>query len=215
MSESRGDRVRSCGVAFALLLAPAMAQADFPHPATSTLPAHVVVVGWNGFTPDYSAGRFEVVMRDLGYNPMGDVRVVLDFTGAPGLRLSGDMLDASATMNCTARTMAKFTSADGRAFFTIFGSAEGGSAPPGPLLVRIFANGYDLGVRPLSIVDLDGLNGAGANDLAIWLQDAGTATNPGRGDHDGDGVLGANDLSLWLTIAGRGGSAQSPPSFCP
>lgn len=201
--------------ALALLLCAAPALADIWNPATSTIPTHIVVVGWNGVGADDGTGRFEVVVRDLVSNPVPGSHVVVDFSNAPEMRLGSNPLDGAATLQCPQHMVSKFTDAAGRVQFTIVGAGSNVVAQAGPVTARIYADGVLLGSVPFAILDLDGMNGAGANDVSLWLEDYGTLENRGRGDYDGNGSTGANDLSLWLTAAGTGRSSVSAASFCP
>ena len=78
----------------------------------------------------------------------------------------------------------------------------------------MYADGVLLGSLTAATLDQDGGGGAGANDLSLWLTDAGSLGYYGRSDYDYSGDLGANDLSLWLTAAGALGSAESG-TLCP
>ncbi len=199
----------------ALLLFAAPLGAGVPSPANSTIPKQIPVVGMFGGQPDTATGAVEVVVRDLANNPVAGALVTIDFGTVPDVRLAPDMLDPELTVQCASSTVTAYTNAAGRARFTILGAGRGTSAQDGVIRARVSETGRLLGEVPVVIYDLDGVNGVGANDLALWLQDIGSLENRGRGDYDGSGFTGANDISVWLGVAGRWGSAQSTPLLCP
>lgn len=207
--------MRILTAALAMMLCAAPALADIWNPANSTIPSHIVIVGWNGVGADDGTGRFEIVVRDLANNTLPGIRVFVDFSSTFEVRLASNALDAAASTHCAQRMVSKFTDAAGRAQFTIVGAGSNLVAQAGPITARFYADGVLIGSAPCAILDLDGMNGAGANDVSLWLQDYGTLQDPGRGDYDGNGQLGANDLSLWLVAAGSGRSSLSAPAFCP
>lgn len=200
------------------MLVAASAFAGVPSPGNSTLPspAFFTVVGHSLGTPD-ALGTFSIVVRDLANNPINGSSVVLDFSAASDLVPASDQLDAGAsTVNCAAKTVRKFSGVTGTATFTVVGAANNSGASPGAGLngVKVYADGVLLGSLTAAVLDQDGGGGAGANDLSLWLTDAGSLGYFGRSDYDYSGDLGANDLSLWLTAAGALGSSESG-TLCP
>lgn len=210
-------RTASLSAVFAAfgLLAVHAAVAGIPSPANSSIPSHIHIVGRYGSQPDTSAGLFSVTARDLANNPISGAAIFVDFSWNPDVRLATDQLTSSVTVNCGSRTVRAYTDSRGQAFFTILGTGTGTPAGSTVPTTRIYLDGMLLGVVPTSIYDLDGLNGIGANDLSLWLNDFGTGTNPLRGDYDGSGFVGANDLSVWLGAFGTGASSQSATPTCP
>lgn len=209
----RKATLTACG-----MLVAASAFAGVPSPGNSSLPspAFFTMVGHSLGVPD-AAGTFTITVRDLANNPINGSSVVLDFSAASDLVPASDQLDAAAsTVNCVAKTVRKFTGATGAVTFTVVGAANNAGASAGAGLngVKVYADGVLLGSLTCATYDQDGLSGAGANDLAVWLSDAGSLAYFGRSDYDYSGDLGANDLSVWLGAAGALGSAESG-TLCP
>lgn len=209
----RKATLTACG-----MLVAASAFAGVPSPGNSDLPvpAFFTMVGNSLGVPD-ALGQFTIVIRDLANNPINGSSVVLDLSAAADLTASSDQLDGGAsTVNCAAKTVRKFTDVTGTVTFTVVGFANNSGASAGAGLdgVKVYADGVLIGTLTAATLDQDGGGGAGANDLSLWLTDAGSLGYFGRSDYDYSGDLGANDLSLWLTAAGALGSAESGTT-CP
>ena len=205
-------------VAALSLLAPVAsgAPACVPSPYNSTKPSLIRLVGASGGGPDAAAGQFEVVVRDLAMNQLNGASVVIDFSGCSDLSICSDQMDPNAVVNCVAKTVRKFTNAQGQATFTILGSSNGtGNAATLLAGARIFGNGTCLGNATAASFDLDGNGVVGAGDLSVWLGDFGSGVPYGRSDFDGSGSIGACDLSEWLGVFGAGGSTRSCAASCP
>lgn len=182
----------------------------------STVPATIALVGSSAGIPDAAIGQFTVVVRDITNNPINGASIVVDLSNCEDLQLCADQLDPEALVNCTAKTMRKFTHVTGAATFTVLGRSNGaGSATTLLNGARIYANGTLIGSPTVAAYDLDGGSGIGANDLSAWLGDFGTGEPYGRADYDGSGGVGANDLSLWLSAYGAAGSTSSCVVACP
>ena len=187
------------------------------YPPNCTVPNTIALVGSHASVPD-AVGRFTVVVRDIANNPRNGASVVIDLSPCPDVLVCADQLDASATVNCAAKTVRKFTDVMGSVSFTILGGSNGsGNATTLLHGVRIFANGLQIGSPTAACYDLGGQNGLNINDLSVWLADYGTPGNPtfGRSDFDGDGAIGINDLSRWLTAYGADGSETGCAASCP
>ncbi|MBI5168337.1 MAG: hypothetical protein HZA61_02495 [Candidatus Eisenbacteria bacterium] len=203
---------------FALLLcatAAAPAVADLWWPANSTIPSRITIVGWSGARPDAAVGQFEVVVRDLANNPVPGSVVVIDFSSLPEVHLASDQMDAAVLTNCAQHSVRRFTDAAGRAVFTVMGHGGNATLAPGPLRAHIYADGVLLGSPLVAILDVDGSGGAGANDVALFLDSFALPQPPGCFDYDGSEFVGANDLAVWLNAAGLAGSAVTAPGICP
>lgn len=206
---------RSLYVLLALAL-PAPAPAGVPSGQNSTTPACISLVGSTAGVPASAIGSFTVIVRDFGNNPWPGASVSIDISNAFDLFICADQLDPAAIVNCGAKSVRKFTAADGSAHFTVLGGSNG--AGTSHTLVnngRIFANGVLIGAPTVSAYDLDGSNGLGANDLSAWLGDFASGQNYGRSDYDCSGRIGANDLSLWLDAFGSSAMSESCASQCP
>lgn len=195
----------ACGVFVA-----AAAMAGVPSPGNSTIPAFVTIVGQSLGVADPS-GAFTITVRDLGNNPINGSSVLLDFSTAVDLRPAADQLDAGSLVNCTGKTVRRFTDVTGQVSFTVVGGSNNLGASPGAGFggVKVYADGVLLGALTAAVLDQDFDSGAGANDLSVWLSDQGSTLYFGRSDYDYDSSLGANDLSLWLGAQGTGLSAES------
>lgn len=198
------------------LATPSLALAGLPPVSNSTVPSCISLVGSYGGVPATAAGGFVVIVRDLANNPIAGASVVIDLSGCADLSICADQLDPAATVNCAAKTVRKFTAADGSVHFTMLGGSNGaGSAVTLLNGGRIYANGILLGSPTVSAFDLDGSGGVGANDFSAWLGDFFTGNSYGRSDYDCSGNVGANDLSVWLGVFGSGTMAESCVSRCP
>jgi hypothetical protein len=174
-------------------------------------------VGSRGGLPDV-LGTFTIVARNLSGNPLKGASIVVDLSGCTDLEICGDQLDANATVSCAAKTVRKFTDANGAVTFIILGHSNGsGNATTQLAGARIYGNGTLFGAPTVAALDLDGVNGVGINDLSVWLSDFGAPGSPpfGRSDFDGSGTIDVNDLSLWITAYGAGGSVQGCTTSCP
>jgi hypothetical protein len=191
--------------------------AGIPQPGTSTVPAHITLVGSHAASPD-AVGTFTVIVRNIAHNPRVNAAVDVDLSGCTDLEMCADQLDPSATVNCAAKLVRKFTDTNGSVSFTVLGGSNGpGRATTLLGGAKVFASGVLLGTPTASALDLDGVNGVGIDDLSVWLADFGAPGSPayGRSDFDGDGKIDINDLSLWVTAYGAGGSVQGCAASCP
>jgi pimeloyl-ACP methyl ester carboxylesterase len=186
------------------------ATACVPSWAMSTTPTTIWLVGSSRGVPDARHGQFKVVVRDLANNPLNGASVVIDLSYCPDLAICADQMDPDAMVNCAAKTIRKFTNAQGEATFTVLGHSTG-AADATTLAggARIYANGTLIGQPTAAAFDLDGSGGVGAGDLSVWLADFGSGEPFGRSDFDGSASVGAADLSDWLDVFGSGESAQS------
>jgi hypothetical protein len=197
------------------LLIASAAMAGVPSAANSTTPSCISLVGSLGGVPD-GAGTFNIVVRDLANNPLNGASVVIDVSACLDIAICDDQLDANALVNCGAKTTRKFTDALGSVTFIVLGGSNGGGNATTLLNAgKIFANGTLIKDPTVSVFDLDGAGGVGANDLSAWLGDFGSGQTFGRSDYDCSNVIGANDLSLWLGEFGAGTSASSCAVACP
>jgi len=200
--------------ALLLFQAPDIARADDPGAPNSTVPLSFHLVATNGSTPA-TIGQFEVVLRDIAHNPIPDASIVVDLSMCTELAIATDQLDPDAVVNCAAMTTRKLTDANGRAVFCIIGGSRTG-VPASTLLAggRIYGNGTLIATPTVSAFDLDGQQGLGAGDLAVFLGDFASGEIFGRSDFDDSGNLGARDLVIWLTAFSSGTQVVSAPS-CP
>lgn len=208
--------VRSFALALALAGPAVVAHAGIPSPATSTVPAHIVLVGQSVSGADSALGRFTVICRHLSGDPWAEGPVWVDCSGCPDCRVSSaPMTGQTRAASCPGSSGGITPQADGSVTFTLTGGSTGHPGTAGPATARIIADGVLLGTVPIAIYDLDSAGGVGASDLGLWLADFGSGQYIGRDDYDFDGTLGADDLSLWLSAFGAGGSALSGMAICP
>ncbi len=199
-------------VASSQILVPC-ARAGLPPTFNATLPPCIRLVGSDGVQASPS-GAFQVVVRDLANNPMPFVAVVVDLSGAPDLRMCGDQLDASLTLDCAHAKVSALTDANGIARFTLLGGGFGPALTIG-YPAQFYCQGILLGSVPVSSYDLDGQGGVSANDLSVWLAEFASGTPYVRSDFDCSGDVGANDLSFWLAAFASGTQIGSCGSTCP
>lgn len=202
-----------------LALMPAAALAGVPWPpgpnSCSQIPSQIRLVGTTGGQPDAAVAEFQVLACKVG-SPINGCSVVIDLSGANGMRLGGDATaSGGATLACSAQTVRTFTDVTGHCSFVLSGSSNGSAATPGPCLAKLYADGVFFGSIPVVAFDLDGSGGVDVNDLSIWLGDMGSQQYFGRSDYDDSGDLGANDLSSWLEVFGAGHEGSSAVAACP
>ena len=159
------------------LLFGSAAIADPPDPAHCIVPSSITLVGSRGGIPDAVAGQFAVVVRTIVNNPENGASVVIELSACDDLRLCSDQLDPAALVNCAAKTMRKFTRLDGSVTFAVLGGSNGaGNATSLSGCGVVLANGTRIGSPSVAVLDLDGMNGVGLNDLSVWLTDFGSGT---------------------------------------
>jgi hypothetical protein len=185
------------------------------YPPYCTVPTQVRAVDTQAGVPDHAAGQFVIVIRDLANNVTNGASVVLDLSNLPDVVLCSDQMDPDVTMSCAFHTVRKFTNAQGQATFTLLGSSTGVNDTPSLGAGHVYANGVFVADVAVSVFDLDGASGVGANDLSIWLADFGSGEPHARSDYDGSGTVGAGDLSEWLGVFAAGTSTQSCTTSCP
>jgi len=209
--------VSSCLAALTFAITPP-ARGDVSSPANSTTPHCISVVGHDASGVPDPIGEFTVINRDLANQTIKNALIVVDFSDCPELRLCADQHQPGVIVDCSNRSVRRFTDANGRATFRVAGWVVATSAPPvAPYnRAKIYAEGVLLGTPSIQIYDLDG-NGLGAADLSVWLEDFFSGNNLHRGDYDCSGSLGANDLSQWLTAYFANGSPAncSSAEVCP
>jgi len=202
------------GAGLLLFQAPDAASAVDPGFPNNTVPESFHLVASNGSAPA-NIGQFEVVLRDIAHNPIPNASIVVDLSSCTDLALATDQLDPDAVVNCAAKTTRKLTDANGRAVFCIIGGSRTG-VPASTLLAggRIYGNGTLIASPTVSAFDLDGQQGLGAGDLALFLGDFASGQIFGRSDFDDSGNLGAGDLVIWLTAFSSGTQVVSA-AVCP
>ena len=179
-------------------------------------PLCISLVGSAGGVPASASGEFVIVALDQANHPIPGAVVTVDLSGCLDLSICADQLDPAATVDCAAKTVRKVAAADGSVRFTLLGGSNGaGNASTLLGGGRVFVNGLLYWSPTVSVYDLDGSGGLGANDLSAWLGDYGSGLPFGRSDYDCSDSLGANDLSLWLAAFGSGAMSQSCVSQCP
>src|SRR5262245_27228907 len=227
--ESRGrpggrDAMRARGIAVSLLLlvtisaAPARSETtlNVASPTLSTTPSAILLVGRDAAGNPDPSGEFVVEIRNLANQPMSGALVQVYLGDCTAVRIASSGYPEGTTATCGAdlNRLVRLTDANGRATFTVPGTAVPG-ARQDPSCVQIFANGVPLNMSVhVATADLDGSSGVGANDIAQWLVAYGAA-DPSLGDLDGNGSLGANDLSIMLVLFGSGLDVATPSPLCP
>jgi hypothetical protein len=178
----------------------------------SECPSFIRLVGSQAGVPDSAAGRFQVIARDTGRNPMGGIRVWIDFSACGDIVLTSDPLDPRLEVDCASHTIRATTDAAGVATFTLLGHSLAAASAGGTALV--IADGIPVGFPRVAVFDLDGRSGVDAGDLSVWLGDLGKHDGRARADYDGDGQVTAVDLALLLAEIGTHRSSVTAPG-CP
>jgi hypothetical protein len=211
--------------AIALLIAPlgATAHASIPDPSLCTCPKeiHIVTFGPSGADP---VGRFCVRIIGMNGLPVEGTRVIVDLSGCADVRICADVLDPDVVVNCSGREFSKLTDVSGWACFTLPGGSTGGigtPAAPSGGCAWIFWEWQAgrlllLGSPAASVFDLDGQQGIGAGDLAVWISDWLSGANVERANYVSSDPLGAGDLSRWIDVWLSSGEYRfSCSSRCP
>ncbi len=200
------------GFASALMLVALSSHArakDTPPPPNATVPAHIRLVGTDASGVPDPAGQFTVVVRNFANDPLPNSHIRVEFLPCSGASLSPTQGSTITAVNCNASGLwvQGVTGPDGAWTASIVGCAKG--VPQASLsgCACIYADGVMLGFPRVSIADLGGCDGLGANDIALWLGDFNTGLDFQRSDYDGSGFPGANDLSIWLSEFGSSLSA--------
>ena len=187
----------------------------YPH---SSVPGSIRLVGRDALGTSDPSGDFTVTIRDLANNPGANIVIRVEFLPCAAASICPTQGPAVTAVNCTAPNpwVEGISASDGTWSTAIVGCTLGGQQASLNGCVRIYANGELVGSPRVSIVDLSGCDGVGANDLSVWLTDFASELGPERSDYDGEGYVGANDLSLWLTTFGSTRSALNCGSVaCP
>ena len=142
-----------------------------------------------------------ISVRDLGNNPLNNASVVIDLGNVTDLQLCADQQDLDALVNCTAKTIRKFTDVTGIVHFTVLGGGKGAVPATGLAGGRIYVNGILISSPTVATCDLNGINGIDAFDKAILLSDINAFPGQARGrsDENGDNAVNAFDVAVWLT----------------
>lgn len=204
-------------IGFATAAAPhASVASGIPDAPLCIVPKCITLVGTNGGVVD-PFGEFKVVLFDVGNNPMPGLPVEVDFSGCTGVTLGGPAgpIFPGVTVDCATRRVTAITDITGTARFRIAGGGVAGASGPasGPASGCLVLTGghVPLPSPGLRLLDLDGVNGVNASDLAAWLEDF---FNPGgrdvsRSDYDCSGTLTGADFSAWISAYQAGGSKVS------
>ncbi len=196
------------------LLVAGAAFASVPNPANSTIPVGITLVGTTAGVAD-PYGQFTVTVRDFSNNLIPNSSVILDFSAnTPDIKIQSTQPFAGLTTDCTTKTVRALTNASGVATFRIVGSSIG-PVTSGFTKGTVLADGVVLGHTEVAALDLDGVGGAGANDLSVWTAYFLATQAAGAGDYDYNGSLGANDLSVWVAAFLSAGSTVSSSPNCP
>jgi hypothetical protein len=150
-----------------------------------------------------TSGLYRVTVTD-GSRPVGGVRVDLDFSGAPGVRVGAAQPFGGMSIDAAARYVTAFTNLGGVASFTIVGAARTGACQPGTVAIRV--SGSVVRQVPVACVDLDGAGGLSLVDIGTWIGLYYGGSYCALGDYDGDGRL---TLSDYARLANCYYSAQS------
>lgn len=186
-----------------------------PSPLNWTVPHCISLVGSDGVNAS-PLGAFQVVIRDLANNPVPGVEVRVDVSNAADIHLCAQQLAPGVLMDCPAGVASATTDENGIARFTLLGGSNGaGNASTLLGGGRIYGDGTLGGSPSVSVYDLDGDSGVGANDLSAWFGDFVSGNPYGRSDYDCSDSLGANDFSFWLTAFGSSTQLASCAASCP
>ncbi len=164
------------------LVAPAPAFAGIPSPINSTVPPCF-------FACPAGDLAFQIVVRDIGNNPIAGSTVVLDFADCPGFVVCPANGSELYIWDPATRWLRWFTDASGTVRFAIRG---GGTCAAGQ--VRVLADGVRMAMRSLASPDQDGsllVDGADALHVNSLLGSADPTA-----DLDCDGTVTNTDLSI-------------------
>jgi hypothetical protein len=173
------------------------ASSGVPSPANSTVPRCLEVCPYGDIT-------FDIVVRDLASNPVGNSTVEIDLPTCAAFHLCPNQSDPNLTILTAPLRAFKVTSAAGTVSFHLH---AGGVCPGTSVSVR--ADGVNLNTVSLSSPDQDGdLDVTGPDMLTIQAK----ASLPfdATADLTCDGVVDANDLNAGLAHYGHTCDAITP-----
>ena len=183
------------------LLVAGVASANVPDPTQSVIPSVIYLVGNSGGVVDAANGAFSVTVKDLSGALINNSNVVVDFSACTDSKLGNAQADATLSLDCTAKTVRKFTVA-GVVTMTIQGIGNISNTTNGATLgcARVYADGVLLGRAQVALYDHLG-GGVAAGDLAAWLSDFFSLQNPSRSDYlTPFNNVSAADLSKWQSV---------------
>ncbi len=215
---------RSLAFVLALVLGAAESAAASPTVppfCNCTIPDRITVVGTSHGVPD-PLGRFEVIVRDIGGQPVANATVWLDFTNCTDTRLCLNQGTAGVLVRCDRALLEAHTDAAGRVEFDVVGGGTNTGATPGAGAgcLTVFVDGVSRRHVTVAVLDQNGAvvaNGVEVTDITAWLKDLGSGVYVGRSDYSGNGSVDVTDLTLLMNALGSGNSSNgcfSAP-FCP
>ena len=202
----------ACGLMIA-----AAVSAGVPDKNSSTFPSYVRLVGAASGVPDTTDGRFLVIVRDVGGNPLGGVFVKADFSACTAdTKIASNQLNVNYTTDCTGHTVGAYTDITGSVYLTLLGNSFG-AAVNHLGCATLYAGAVSFGGITANEFDLDGGGGQNTNDISIGLGDLAIHPVPafGRSDFDQNGTLSANDTSIALGVLAGHRIGTPTPAVCP
>jgi hypothetical protein len=215
-----------------------VAFAGVPNAGQSKVSRGINLVGQTGVTPD-SRGLTKIIVKDASGNLVANSTVTVDFSAGSDLHICSVQPFAGMAVSCGTRTVIAVTNASGEADFTVVGHSVnvGGGSPgspaagygggvdtasvnqPGAAVVK--ADGVTIGRMTVGTFDENGVLGANAVDVGLWLNDKqainlAPAKVRDRSDYNWNHVVDGVDLALLLQARFSGQDALScSAAVCP
>jgi len=196
--------------AFFLLFPLSAVAQQTPDPTKSYLPLSGViwVMGASNGVPD-PHGTFEIIVHDNDDHPIEGSTVTIDFSSCPEI-----VLAQGPSVDCSARTVTATTDQQGKASFTIIGSAANRKYVPADAFqcaeVRADPGNVVLGGLSVAAFDQDGTGGVDERDLALVHCDYPGGGTCLRSDYNGDFIVDIEDVITICSVIAAGQSSETP-----
>jgi len=209
----RPNAIVAVFVALSACASPASADPAYvPSCNSFSYPSYIVLGGVDAHGVPDPVGTFVVIARDVGGNPLNMAYVTIDFTNCSDVVLD-NAVSPGVTLDPTHRKASEYTDLGGEAYFTLTGHVGTRSPSTGAGSASISVGSVLCQHVTVVVLDQDGVDGVGPNDLYLAMSDIATHLLVGRSDYDENGTLTTNDAAVLLARLGAGGSTRSAPHF--
>ncbi len=184
--------------------AAAHAATGIPGPGNISIDAnHINLVGiWSTASNKWSAAdsllygaRVTVTVRDLSNNPIAGRPVTIDFSGCPGLLISGTQSYHGMTSGCSTPTVSNFSTTNGTVSFVVVGSIQSRNSEPVWGCAAVYVDSYLIASLGVSAYDQTGSGGFTLADIGFFWTDLNSGRYHARCDLDGNGYLTLADIA--------------------
>ncbi len=149
---------------------------------------------WNAADTLAYGARLTVTVRDIANNPVAGVPVMIDFSGCPGLRISGTQSYHGEISGCAMPWVLNYTGLQGRVSLVVVGSLQR-RVDQAQGCARVYADNYYVGAISVGVYDQNDAGGMSLADIGLFWSDLGSGTYHARSDLDGNGELTLADVA--------------------